>query len=160
MRILFPLFIFIVISCDNDIDINDDRRRQICINYIEGLEWTYNYYTDECYDWRWIYNYHYPPLLKDLCKYIPYFETTFIEKKVPYPISSTIQLAYVLPKNALNIIPNNVETLLLEKFPNMYKMNCEMEWSFCKYLWESHVILPHINIVELENEIYDYLSNN
>ena len=140
-----------------DIDIDDDRRRQICINYIEGLEWTYNYYTDQCYDWRWIYNYHYPPLLVDLCRYIPYFETTFIEKKIPCPISSYTQLAYVLPKNALSIIPNNLEKVLLENFEECYKMNCELEWAYCKYLWESHVLLPNIDIIELENVIKNHI---
>ena len=141
-----------------NIDIDDDRRRQICINYIEGLEWTYNYYTDQCYDWRWIYKYHYPPLLTDLCRFIPYFETTFVEKKIPYPISAYTQLAYVLPKNALHIIPNNIETLLIERFNDSYKMNCELEWAYCKYLWESHVLLPKIDIIELENEINNYIQ--
>jgi len=54
-----------------DININETKKKQISLNYIEGLEWTYKYYTDKCCDWRWKYNYHYPPLLEDLIKYIP-----------------------------------------------------------------------------------------
>ena len=67
-------------------------------------------------------------------------------------------MAYVLPKNALHIIPNNIETLLIERFNDSYKMNCELEWAYCKYLWESHVLLPKIDIIELENEINNYIQ--
>ena len=62
-------------------EINDERRRQICFNYMEALEWTMKYYTHGCVDWRWKYNYNYAPLLEDLVKYIPYFQTSFFEKR-------------------------------------------------------------------------------
>ena len=56
------------------IDIDDTRCKQICTNYLQGLEWTMKYYTESCPDWRWTYQHNYPPLLQDLINYIPYFE--------------------------------------------------------------------------------------
>lgn len=140
-----------------DIDINDDRRKQICINYLEGLEWTYKYYTNECCDWRWCYNYDYPPLLEDLYKYIPYFETEFIENKKMNNVNELTQLAYVLPRNSLNLLPNNIFVDLITCHEEWYRLDNKIKWSFCKYFWESHIDLPEINISTLENFICKYI---
>ena len=35
----------------------DVRIKEICTNYLEGLEWVLNYYTIDCKDWRWSYKY-------------------------------------------------------------------------------------------------------
>ena len=131
-------------------DTTGDRRKQISINYLEGLEWTLKYYTHGCPDWRWRYNYYYPPLLVDLIKYIPVFDTTFIEYKIPDPVSQVVQLCYVLPKESLSLLPNSLHKDLLEKHEEWYNNDCDFLWAFCKFFWESHVLFNEIDINELE----------
>jgi len=136
------------------IDITDDYRRKICINYLEGLEWTFKYYTNECADWRWFYHYDYPPLLKDLLKYVPYWETNMIEKNNHVAVTPHVQLSYVLPKTSLHLLPEEIQQTLLEEMGDIYKMDCEFMWAFCKYFWECHPKLPHICLDELEKCVH------
>ena len=133
-----------------DIEINDARKKQICTNYLEGLEWTMKYYTTGCPSWRWCYNYNYPPLLSDLKNYIPYFETEFLENVSPRPVSELVQLCYVLPKQSLQLLPKKLYEALIKHHMEWYGTDCEFIWAYCRYFWESHVKLPHIDINELE----------
>jgi 5'-3' exonuclease len=133
-----------------DIEIDDTRRKQICTNYLEGLEWNMKYYASGCPDWKWCYNYNYPPLLCDLIKFIPYFDVEFIESKKPEPVNELVQLCYVLPKQSLHLLPDKLNKALLREHSNWHKNDCEFIWAYCRYFWESHVLLPHIDINELE----------
>ena len=136
-----------------DVNINDDIRKKISINYLQGLEWTWKYYSSGCIDWRWYYNYHYPPLLIDLFKFIPYFDTILIDEKVPNPVSETFQLSYVLPKESLYLLPKKIENLLLKKYSELYESNYDFEWAYCKYFWECHVNFPIINIDDMQKKL-------
>ena len=133
-----------------NIDPDQKRIEQISINYLEGLEWTMKYYTSGCANWRWSYHYSYPPLLSDLIHYIPYFDTEFIINKAPSPVTDLVQLCYVLPKESLQLLPKELYETLIKKHGDWYDNNCEFIWAFCKYFWEAHVLLPHIDINELE----------
>jgi len=136
-----------------NIDINQELCQNICINYLEGLEWTMKYYTSGCPDWRWCYNYNYPPLLQDLIHYLPYYHTQFIKNTTKNPVSVLVQLCYVLPKQSLTLLPLNVYENIIKHKINNYKTECEFSWAYCKYFWECHPNLPHIDIDELENFI-------
>ena len=134
-----------------DIDTIDDlKKKEISLNYLEGLEWTWYYYSSDCLDWRWKYNYHYPPLLCDLVKYIPYFDTRLIESKNKNPVKEYMQLSYVLPKHSLFLLPRKIEVELLSKLNKNYQTNYEFKWAYCKYFWECHVDFPNITIEDLE----------
>lgn len=135
---------------------DDVRKKQISTNFLEGLEWTMKYYTLGCPDWRWCYNYNYPPLLCDLIHYIPYFDTEFIEYKKPAPVTELVQLCYVLPKQNLHFLPENIYNNILKKHSDWYKSDCKFIWAYCRYFWESHVELPKIDINELEK----FIENN
>ena len=136
-----------------DLTITDEYKKIICINYLEGLEWCWKYYVNDCVDWRWSYKYHYPPLLSDLVKYIPDWKTTFIGKNNNQPVNTTVQLSYVLPKDCLSFLNTKVFLKLMKDKIKNYDDNCEIHWSFCKYFWESHPCLPEVDLNELEEYV-------
>ena len=73
------------------------------------------------------------------------------EKNENKPISPQTQLAYVLPRRSLRLLPDKIRTKLLSEYSDNYPDNCKIIWSFCKYFWESHVDLPVIDLEELKN---------
>lgn len=137
-------------------DTNDEQKKDICINYLQGLEWTMKYYTSSCPDWRWRYKYNYPPLLQDLIRFIPVFNTEFIPNIEPKPVSEIVQLCYVLPRTSLNLLPNKLYFELLRQYDHWYKGNCDFVWAYCRYFWEAHVEMNEIDLKELEL----FISNN
>jgi len=138
-----------------DIEITDERRKQICVNYLEGLEWTFQYYMAGCIDWKWCYNYHYAPLFKDLVKYIPHMDTQFLKHKEKEPIEDLVQLCYVLPRQNLNLLPVEVNIVLLQRLGHLYGDDYEFKWAYCRYFWESHSELPRLHIETLEDVVFE-----
>jgi len=131
--------------------IDDDRRKEISTNYLEGLEWTLKYYSTGCADWRWQYHYHYPPLLADLIKFVPYFDHTFVPLQPKQPVSPLVQLCYVLPPTSMALIPYALHKKLLAAHQDWYVSDYVFLWAFCKFFWEAHVELPRIDIDTLES---------
>ena len=132
-----------------DIDINIDSKSlsKICLNYMEGLEWVLNYYTGNIkVDWSWCYRYLYPPLLQDLVKYVPFYDTSFIKKRSS-EFTEVMLLCYVIPKDSIELIPKNIQLKLNKE---LYRDDCQIIWAYCKYFWESHPILNDIDINELK----------
>ena len=130
----------------------------ICVNYLEGLEWVMSYYSTGCVNWEWVYKYNYPPLLKDLAHHT--IEPTdiinnnskyrFIVYKEKTTLTPLTQLSYVLPFDSLFLLPPAIKDLLLKTRPEWYISHCKYHWSFCKFLWEAHPLLPEINMDELK----------
>jgi 5'-3' exonuclease len=129
---------------------NKGKLSDICVNYLEMLEWTLEYYNNGCKDWRWCYRYAYPPLLKDLLQYIPVFERKFLQEKKENPVSDLVQLCYVLPRTSLYLLPEKIKERLVNEYGGWYPRDTEFLWSFCKYFWEAHAIMPPIDINKLE----------
>ena len=137
-------------------DTDEEQRKDIATNYLQGLEWTMKYYTSGCPDWRWRYKYNYPPLLQDLIKHVPVFGCEFVAEKPPSPVADLVQLCYVLPRDNLNLLPPKLVKELLQKHDTWYKGNCDFVWAYCKYFWEAHVEMNEIDIDELEQ----FISSN
>lgn len=124
----------------------------VCKNYMEGLEWTYHYYTSTCIDWSWKYRYDYPPLLQDLAQHSPFISVQF--QSTSAPVHPYVQLCYVLPPQCYSILPvtiiNNVKPLLPEVF-SLHLL--DFTWAYCTYFWEAHIHLPPLSIEALQQKI-------
>jgi 5'-3' exonuclease len=132
-----------------NIEINNYYKKKICLNYLEGLEWTYKYYKEGCIDWRWKYNYDYPPLFYDLFQYVPLWSIDMIDKNNNKCVSELFQLTYVLPKESNHLLPTKIKKKL-ELSDWYYNDSYDIEWSFCKYFWESHIKFNYFDINKLE----------
>lgn len=132
-----------------------DRLQMICVNYIEGLEWTMRYYSTGCVDWRWTYKYPYAPLLVDLMRYIPHLDTALFPGGTPVknPVRDLVQLCYVLPMASHSLLPTPVAEKMKRYYSHYYCDKLDFKWSYCKYFWEAHTELPHIRIAELERAV-------
>ena len=134
----------------------------ICVNYLEGLEWVMSYYSTGCANWEWVYKYNYPPLLKDLAHHTTkehndntdnnnkYRYITCKEKTTLTPLTPLTQLSYVLPFDSLFLLPHAIKDRLLKTRSEWYIGNFKYHWSFCKFFWEAHPLLPEINMDELK----------
>jgi 5'-3' exonuclease len=133
---------------------NDKKQiTNVCINYLEGLEWTFKYYSIGCPDWNWKYNYNYPPLLADLFYNISALsssvniKTGFINPSAEKTstINEIQQLIYVLPRGSLHFLPEDIQQIIDEKYCDYYPINAEFIWAYKRFLWESSVKLPEIS---------------
>jgi 5'-3' exoribonuclease 2 len=133
-----------------------DRLQMICVNYIEGLEWTMRYYSTGCVDWRWTYKYPYAPLLVDLMRYMPHLDTALFPNAttgLKNPVRDLVQLCYVLPMASHGLLPPLLAEKLKRCYSHYYSDKLDFKWSYCKYFWEAHTELPHIRISELERVV-------
>ena len=103
----------------------------VCKNYIEMLDWNFNYYTKGCNNWSIYFTYAYPPLLEDLVQHIP--ETHVVDPDHTVLTSNEL-LKFVLPTALLHYIDEPIESekKIKVKEPTLI-------WAYCTYLWEAHV---------------------
>jgi 5'-3' exonuclease len=132
---------------------------KVCVNYLEGLEWVLTYYMEGCVDWKWKYNFNYPPLVKDLLKHVLKTPNTFFHEKNTKPFKSSTQLIYVLPPNLhKTVLPLTTLNTIQAKYSH-YFLPCEtqkdletweFQWAFCRFFWECHIKTPEIPVEILE----------
>ena len=125
-----------------DEPVTDKRCKAYCMNYLEGLEWTFAYYTYGCVDWKWKYQYMYPPLLQDLVRFIPRTTTTttvLLQTQPKSPITSIEQLQYVLPPALQRaLIPGHLHSSGNDTDEQVTR-GLVIKWAYCKYFWEAHL---------------------
>ena len=131
--------------------------KKITKNYIEALEWTYDYYQGRKVSWEWKYNYLYAPLYSDIIRMLPDFKVKMIRESTFIPHPQTL-LSYVMPKEGLSYLNKDVFHYMMKNKSTIYNLDCaQLKMAFCKFFWESHLQLEPVNIIALQNEINNIL---
>jgi 5'-3' exonuclease len=115
-------------------------RTDIVVNYLEGLEWTYLYYTGGTPDWSWHYRYHYPPLFETMVECSNQrFHWKWNRKSKP--ISSVDQLSYVLHRDDfIKCVDSETADKYLTEYKERFVDMPKFQWAFCRYFWEAHLV--------------------
>jgi 5'-3' exonuclease len=143
-----------------------NSEKDVCKNYLQMLEWTWNYYNGNCKNNYMCYDFHSGPLFSSLKKYIPCFNEELLEKdNKPLPCAIT-QLLYVLPYNDYNLIPLKDDHYV--KFIKMIDKECihltetnfPIHFDFCKFFWEGYVDFNYIDLKRLEDTVNKWKIQN
>ncbi len=137
----------------------DETVREVCHNYLKGLQWVITYYKRGIPDWRWFYPYFYAPFLCDLATHTATFDCKDFVKG--NPISPFIQLMAVLPPQSADLLPSPLDNLLVSDtspIKRFYPREFEIDVSGKRREWEGIVVLPMVDLVKIYEQ-YDRLSS-
>ena len=133
---------------------NYESIMSVCRNYLEGLEWTFDYYCGNQVSWVWKYEYNYGPLFEDLIKLVPDFSTKMCNADVISRLDAQTLLAYVMPKDGLRYLKPDVYEYVIKKYGHIYKEeSMELQMAFTRFFWESKLRLSPVNIMTLQKDI-------
>lgn len=128
--------------------------KQICHEYLEGMQWVLSYYTRGVPNWKWYFAYHYSPPASILSKYMKSFKFPIYGRTIPS--TPFQQLLSVLPPKSANLIPFPLNNLLTDETSPL-KKHCpddfEIDLSGKRKEWEGIVILPMVDF-NLVRECY------
>jgi hypothetical protein len=55
----------------------------------------------------------------------------------------------------LNLLPVEVNIVLMQRLGHLYGDDYEFKWAYCRYFWESHAELPRLHIETLEDIVHE-----
>ena len=133
----------------------NNNEKDVCKNYLQMLEWTWNYYNGIFKNNYMCYEFNCGPLFSSLKKYVPCFNEELIEQDIALFPSSITQLLYVLPYDDYNLIPFDPKYIKLidKEYINLTEINFPIHFDFCKFFWEGYVDFNYIDLKRLDNTV-------
>jgi 5'-3' exonuclease len=137
-------------------DIND-----ICENYLEGIEWTLNYYFNKCISYDWYYKYNYSPSLMDLYNFIlinlqnidDFIRQSIYRNFPKIKYDTDLQLLLVLPPSSKELLKPKLRSIMNDislGCTHFYPYKFTIPTYLKMYLWEASPNLPPIDIEKLQ----------
>lgn len=134
--------------------------QDLCINYLEGILWTYLYYFKgpAHVPQTWCYPHNYSPTALDLTNHIvlhPTWSSDLLVRLQNLPaadIPSSLQLLYVSPPHSKHLLPESLRALVTDidrgcvhYFPHAFQICTYLK----TYLWEASPVLPLVDFAHL-----------
>jgi 5'-3' exonuclease len=139
-----------------------NNEKDVCKNYLQMLEWTWNYYNGICKNNYLCYDFHCGPLFSSLQKYVPCFNEELLQQDTTKLPSSISQLLYVLPYDDYNLISiknySKFIQLIDKEYINLTETNFPIHFDFCKFFWEGYVDFNYIDLKRLNNTVEKWIK--
>ena len=109
-----------------------------CDEYLQALQWTWDYYTGRPVSWTWCYPYDSGPLCSSVA--------ARMRDGIPSPpagesgaaVDPIAYLGYVLPPASRDLLPPRVAGEL-DKLCSAGVV--DIKWAYCRFLWEAHAVI-------------------
>ena len=142
---------------------------KICLNYMEGIQWTFNYYFNDNTSpsvQHWYFKYLYSPTILDAHNYMVQLSKSFtkpcgVNQKLDQSIKENfpeisydtdLQLLMCLPPASRHLLRPQLSRIMtdislgcLHMYPHTFKLTTYLK----TYLWESYPILPPLDMEKL-----------
>jgi len=122
---------------------NADQIESQCYKYIEGIQWTLQYYYDSTTDWAWTYPYTHAPFASDLANIQYTQRVVSFPRRRTQPLKSSWQLLLIMPPVYNWLIPKAYrergdEVALYPTGP------IHIDYSMKNLQWQGKPVLPPI----------------
>lgn len=114
--------------------------RNICYEYIKGLQWIYSYYVVGTTGWDWYYPYHFAPLAADMSK----LSISEIQISPGLPLRPLEQLLVVLPPMSKGMVPKELQSIFTDN-KDYYPEDVQTDMFDKVHLWQEVVLLPFMD---------------
>lgn len=128
---------------------NPEKIRDVCENYLEGLQWVLLYYFRGIASWGWYFRYYYAPKISDiklgLTKVLKEGKINF---NLGHPLRPFEQLMAVLPEKSKALVPPGLRPLMVEEnspIKEFYPAKFELDKNGKKADWEAVVKIPFVD---------------
>ena len=125
-------------------NVRDSDSNDYSKSYIQGLAWVNWYYHNKPKNWRWIFPYHYSPLITDLVEHL---DIKPIHLDIQAPLTMNQQLLCVIPPKSKMLLPENLRRFYTdEKLKDFYPEKFEKDLSGKLKDWEAIALLPFVDV--------------
>jgi len=106
----------------------DETKENICEEYLQILNWNFEYYLKNSPpSWGFYYKYRMPPLFSDFYSFLVNNKYINFKFKKQKPIDPIKQLMIILPKKSANLLPNVISSELCKEELNFYEDKFDLE---------------------------------